>query len=410
MLRKKIISNTAIQLLGRAVSTLLSFITTYLIIRLSGTSLYGDMTKILAILAISYAALDFGINAHVVRSYAKASTVATKKLLSNLLFLRIILALIIIIITNLFITYLPGGSTSGYTDEVKLIYRFASLAILFQGIHASANSLFQHQLKYHKAVIASTLGAFTLFGITLYALLTQPSLGILMLANTAGFFITAIVSIYLIKSWLTLEVSFLSAFTILKSSLIIGLVLILSILASKTDAIILGIFRSTQELGEYGLAYKIFDFALILPVFAMNAIYPIFLQKQADKQVIKSMLKSTSKYLFILGILIAFIFYNTAHFVTLIKPGLTHTINALKILSLSLPLFYLTAPLMWLLVTYKQELALLKIYFIAAIFNLGANLYLVPHYGSIASAVLTIFTESIILIGLYLIAKNKKYV
>jgi len=82
------------------------------------------------------------------------------------------------------------------------------------------------------------------------------------------------------------------------------------------------------------------------------------------------------------------------------------SIKTLQILALSLPIFYLTSPLMWGLIEQKLERQILVVYAFAAIFNGLSNYLFVPLFGSPASAVLTIATETIILTGLVTIKKR----
>lgn len=410
MSSKKILTNTIAQLLGRGISTSFTFITTYLIIRLGDTTLYGDMTKALAILAICYTALDFGINAHVVRAYSTLSQKARHSLFSNLLLLRVLMSVVIILISNLIVNLLPGSLSGGYTLEVKQAFRLASFAILFQGVYTSTNSVFQHQLNYSKSVLASSLGAVTLFLASATVLLSGPTLNKLLLANVLGFFVTALVSLFFVRTWLASTINLGSALIVLKKSLLIGAVLLLSIIATKADVVILGIFRASSEVGEYGLAYKILDLALVLPVFIMNAVYPFMLKKASNQQKVKQVLQKTLKILLPLSILGGSLLYFLSPLITLIKPGLYLSISSLKILAFSLPLFYLSAPLMWLLITLKLEKQLVKIYLFAAAINIIGNYTYIPHLGSTAAAALTIVTESFILTGLFFVAKRKKYV
>ena len=64
---KSIFSNTVAQLFAKFISAGLTLVTTVIIIRLAGASLYGDLTKSLVLVAIGFTAIDFGLNAEAVR-------------------------------------------------------------------------------------------------------------------------------------------------------------------------------------------------------------------------------------------------------------------------------------------------------------------------------------------------------
>jgi O-antigen/teichoic acid export membrane protein len=85
---------------------------------------------------------------------------------------------------------------------------------------------------------------------------------------------------------------------------------------------------------------------------------------------------------------------------TLIKPGIAISISVLRILTLTLPLFYMTAPLMWGLIAKKRDSLVLGVYLVAALLNLTLNLLLVPSSGATIAAWNTGITELFIFLSL----------
>ncbi len=391
---RKIVLNTSFQLLARLGSTLLTFTITYLTIRLAGEGLYGDLAKVTSLLGVCYTALDFGINALVVRELG-LNQQKNRALLSTTLLLRLFLALLTGLLTLFVIYLLPGSETQGYTSSVRTAYLLGLPSIFFYAVHLTTNASFQKELRYDKVAASSLLGAATMFITSYLFLRTSPSPETLALAVTLGYFVTAALSLYFAKSRLSLESSLAQVLPLARRAIPIGVVLLLSMLAGKVDIIILGALRSSEEVGQYGFAYKIFDFALTLPVFAMNAVYPFLLTKTAA-----AVIRRTLPSLILLGALAGASLFLLSPLILLVKPTLTLSLTTLRILSLSLPLFYASAPLMWGLIAKRKELSLIKIYFLGACINILGNLLAVPTYGAQASAFLTIATEGAILIGL----------
>lgn len=400
-----VLSNTAIQLLGRIISSSLTFFATYLIISIAGAPLYGDLSKITALLAIGYTALDFGINAHIIRIFS-SNKENIKATFSNLLLLRTLLSLFIILLTSIFIYSLPGGNNHGYTPSIKYAYLIGSITIIFHGVCLTANSYFQYKLAYHKSVISSSIGAIIMFISTIFYLNGSGSLQGLTLAIIFGYFINASLSLYFVRSLITLKVNLRSATKILKDSASLGILLILSILANKSDTIVLGLFRSSSEVGQYNFAYKIFDFALVLPIFVMNAVYPTLLDQTLTFKDKSKIIKSALKTLLIISISGSVALFLFSPLVLYIRPELTLVPPVLKLLSLSLPLFYTTAPLMWLIVSEKKEKLIIPIYLIAGFVNIFGNYIFSSLYGVYSASLLTFATEFVILTGLYY--ANKK--
>lgn len=400
---RNIVLNTAIQAVGKVATSLLTLGATLLIIRAVGTGVYGDLAKVTVLLAIGYSTLDFGINALVVRELEGKKPQEKKLLLANTLFLRLIMAIGIIALISIVVFLLPLGQTSGYTQEVKTAFFLGAISIILLGIHTSTNALFQHLTRYDKVVIPAISGAAIMLALTYRALQTNASVINLVTPIIAGYATTATVSLFYARSWIITQVSFQQALRLGKRAIPIGAVLVLSILANKTDIVILGVLRPSQEVGEYNFAYKIFDFVLVFPVLAMNAVYPILLRKRNKQRLANK----TAKILLGIGVVATAVTIVGSPLIALIRPDLTTSISTLRILALSLPLFYVTAPIMWQLIAQRRELMLIKVYALASVLNIGGNLALVPSQGATASAVLTILTEASILIGLYYVRKKR---
>lgn len=392
---KTIASNTAAQLVAKFFGAGLTLLTTYYTIRLAGLDLYGDLTKILVLVAVGFTAIDFGLNAEGLRS--SHSQTEMHQSLQTILLARLLLSVLIIGILNLVIFVLPGG----YSSEVKSIFWLGSLAIIFQGIYTSGNAWFQHQLSYWSATISVVVGSLIGTLLTFYYLKYSPTLSNLILANTLGYLSMSLTTLLLLPTTITKTFTRLirpgrMIAGLLLRSLILGFILIFSVLASKIDTIILGVFRSAGEVGEYGFAYRIFDVILVLPVFVMNAVYPLSLRAKKASHLTSY----TTWAMAALGVLAAILLWCFAPFVNLVKPGLTLTTSVLRLLSISLPLFYITAPLMWGLISVKRDKVVLFIYLAAVIFNAIINLVFIPGFGAPAAAINTGLTELLIFLSL----------
>ena len=77
--------------------------------------------------------------------------------------------------------------------------------------------------------------------------------------------------------------------------------------------------------------------------------------------------------------------------------GFDQSIVALRILLLGLPLFYISSPLQWFLVTVGKERVLPLIYGMAAMVSIFLNLVFIPKFSYQASAVIVLAVEGLIL-------------
>ncbi len=121
---KAVASNTLAQLVAKFFGAGLTLLTTYYTIRLAGLELYGDLTKVVVLVALGFTSIDFGLNADALRRSRNKEELQTR--LGSVLITRLFLAGVAIILLNLLIFTLPGG----YSHEVKSIFWFGSLPCL----------------------------------------------------------------------------------------------------------------------------------------------------------------------------------------------------------------------------------------------------------------------------------------
>ncbi len=392
----KIFSNTLAQLVAKFFGAGLTLLTTYYTIRLAGLEIYGDLTKILVLVAVGFTTIDFGLNAEGLRSSHDDDSM--RQSLVQILLSRLFLSVIVVIVLNLLVVILPGG----YSREVKSIFWLGSLAIIFQGIYTSGNAWFQYKLSYWRSTISVVVGSLVGALLTFYYLKHSPTLSNFVLATTLGYLAMSLCTLSLLprSQFENLRIYDLRfAFPLLRRSFTLGLIIIASVIASKIDAVILGVYRLSSEVGQYGFAYRIFDVILVLPVFVMNVIYPISVKESQTNTGSKIIIK-TSRTLALIGVVIAVLLWFSAPLINYVKPGMTISIAVIKVLSFALPLFYLTAPLMWDLITKKRDKLVLGIYLTAAAINTLLNLLLIPSFGAQAAAINTGLTEGFLVLTL----------
>lgn len=396
---KKIASNTFAQLVAKFFGAGLTLITTFYTIRLAGLDLYGDLTKILVLVAVGFTSIDFGLNAEGIRS--SRSEKEMQEQVHKIILARLLLSVLTVLGLNILISLLPGG----YSNEVKSIFWLGSLAIIFQGIYTSGNSWFQYKLSYWKSTISVVVGSLLGAGLTLYYLRYSPTLPHLVLANTLGYLAMAICSMLLLPRPSSITFDLQPIFSILRRSLILGLIIIASVIASKIDTVILGVYRSSSEVGQYGFAYRIFDVILVLPIFVMNVIYPLSIEEK-QKNPSSKLIPRATKALAFIGICISIMLYFAAPLVSLVKTGMDISVIVLRILAISLPFFYVTAPLMWGLIGKKKDILVLWIYISGALINTSLNLITIPYFGAVAASINTGITEGFLVLALLYFSKH----
>ncbi len=393
LMLKTIASNTMAQLVAKFVGAGLTFFITILLIRHTNPALFGDLAKSLVLIALGATAIDFGLNAVSVRNLGRGHS--PEAVFSQLFFTRLFLSLIVVVVLNLSLYLLPES----FSGPLQSVFFLGSFSIVFQGIYTTCNALFQSRENYWHSTLASTLGAVASAALTYYYLFHSPTLAHFLLATTFGYFVMAATALSLLNlSLFSLRFSPKSLLTLLKAASPLGAILLASVAGSKLDTLILGSYWPSAVVGHYAFAYRIFDVLLVFPVFLMNAVYPRLVRLKPPAS--HSLLKPILVLMLLVGSLLATLAYLFAPYLTLIRPDVAPAILSLRLLALGLPLFFLTAPLMWYLVAANSEKFVLRLYLSATLLNLVLNLLFVPSLGATAAALITGLTELFIFLFL----------
>ncbi|MCX8009421.1 MAG: oligosaccharide flippase family protein, partial [Patescibacteria group bacterium] len=388
--------NTIAQFIGRLVSSGTTFILTVLLARSLGADGYGDFSKIITYVSFFYLFADFGINA----AFLQIKREDSRFSFSHLFATRIALTMFLVFLSISILNFLPHGESQGYTPLVRLGIILYSLSIGAHAFVTSLNAIFQEKLRYDLSATAVILGSIIRLAITI-------SLG---LGSVIGAIICFLVSSFAtfgfglifaknIEHNLAPIFSMKHSVKILIASLPLGLTLVFNVVYFRIDTVILTLTQSTIDVGIYNLAYNFFEVAIVLPVFFMNALYPVLLKrKEKSLNDFFSLSKKAAIALVIAsGIVMSVVFF-TAPVLSFIKPEFSPGIQALRILGLSLPFFYLTSLTMWMLVTLKKSKTLVYIYGVSVMGNIIANSIFVPKIGFMASAWITVVGEGVVLL------------
>ena len=402
--------NTGVQFFGKIISAASTLVATVLIANQYGAEGFGQFTQILSFVAFFYLFPDFGLNAVTLRSITENEHEREKEF--RLLYgLRIVLSLVTMFLAISLLTFFPYNSQTavGFSPFVKVGIIFLSVTVLTQSLFRTMNVLFQEKLRYDFSVFSSILSNIVTLAGTYLVTRLNLSLLLVVAVNVLSSFILTFFSITLARLYVdTMHplFDFPSWKRILRKALPLGLTLILNVIYFRIDVFLLSFYRDAFEVGVYGLAYKFFEFPLTLPVFFMNAMYPIFLQSYKEKKTEPFLKELKRASLLLFGISV--IFLVAGYFLAPLIPWLTQntefvsSVSLFRILILSLPVFFLTPVLMWAMITVSLEWQLILVYFVSALLNIALNLFLIPLFGATAAAVTTVVCESFTLFFSYL--------
>ena len=181
----------------------------------------------------------------------------------------------------------------------------------------------------------------------------------------------------------------------------LGITLLFSQINGKADVFLLSLLDTSESIGIYGLAYKVFANLLVLPLFFVNALYPVMLRdRRKSLSLLWRRLRQGVLAMFLVSLVLTLLTVVFAPLAIRVLGGESFESSALvlRLLSLGLPLFFVTAPLQWFLITLGRERILPLIYGVAALSNVGINLVFIPQFSYFASIFATIFSEMVIFV------------
>lgn len=410
---KKVIYNTGAQIIGKAITASITLLITAIIFRTLGKAGYGDFTKIIVFVGYFYTVADFGLNA----IYIKIAKEDEIEHLRPLIGLRLLIGISLAAVATIIASILPYNQflATGFSPLVKTGIAIAAITIITQALFVTTNAFFQKILRYDLSTISAvTSYVFVLTSAAIVSLTSKSLLGYTSAYVIGGIALVLLAFYQISKRVKTIPLptfSFQESLKLLKPAWPIGLALFFNLIYFRIDVFILSNFRSSAEVGSYGLAYQFFEAGLAIPIFFSNAIYPPLanLYKESRTRFQKevknwllilagiSILQSIA--IFVVSFLMPIIFGNDS----------IEAIPALQILSLGFPFFFISALLWHLVIIFDKQKFLTIIYATGALFNLVANLIFIPKNGYIAASIITVISEALIVLMLSAVVWRVKH-
>jgi O-antigen/teichoic acid export membrane protein len=387
---KKSLLNTWVQIVAKGITVLISLVTTALLTRKLGASVYGSYTLIISVLLLLDSISDFGTMVIGVREASGKDGKERNQLFVQVAWARLLTTLLAFILGIILIFGWGGFST------IKSEVLVALLMIWFTSVAGSLEIIFQTELRMELKVLMDIL--FPLIFLIVLLVWHNP---ISLMWVFSVYLIARILSLSigwkLVKKVLNsfkLEVlnkKFVVSF--LKASWPMGIyMLIFTGYDRAIDSLMIDKFIGIKEVAFYGLAYKIYSNMVQPAYYFVNSIFPILSGKSEHK---RSLFKRS--LLIILGSLVLIIplAYLLAPLMIRILAGSGYEASVTVLRILLIPLFfaYFNHLLGFTLIAKGGQKQILVLGLITLVFNFVGNLIMIPKFGIVGAAWVTGFTE-----------------
>lgn len=402
---RTVLRNSAFAFAAQLALKVLSFAFTVFIVRQLGSEAYGQYAAVGAFGAVFLFLSDLGLSVFAVREVARWRDVPggqdkINQLYGNMLSLRLTLALLTGFIT------VAAAWLTGRPSIFVVAVALNAINIFMYGVQGTSNAFLGGYEKIGRASRAQVINqiVFMVFG----GLALWYSLGYygLILASMVG------VAILTYTCWAgvrelgvkALKPNFAEWPALIKASLPFGLVTFALGLSYKFDTVLLSVTRSDAEVGWYNVAYNLIFSCVMISNVVNTVLYPsLSRQSVAGAHALPAIYERALRYLMVLAIPLSIgIFVLSPELIPfLFKAENAPAAPALQILIWVVPFMYASEFLGYIVLIAGQEKLVARSVIISTIINVLANAIVVPRYGYLAAAVMTVLTE-VVLVCQYL--------
>ncbi len=418
---RKILSSTAIQIIGKVMIGMLSVVTIQYVTSLESlpglSGVPSDYKLIYTYLSFFGIVADFGLYTIAVREISQAVSADEQRfIMGNIFGMRFFTILLAMVLASLFVFVIPFEN---YTWQVKVGVSLAAITTILTMMASTVSSILQVHLKMIQPTIALVVGKIIMTAYIVGVILFFPSLPMLfyhlLFAGILGTLVTYGMTAWTTKRFFPFSFRFHAPYwkKIFKEALPYGIAIILGTIYFKIDELMISFFREKNEIAIYGYPSGVVELLTVFPVFFMNNVLPSL--SQAFRESVEKAKKIASLAFSFLafmtfpmvagGIVLARPLMNfvMGHaFLTGNVPGYYGADLAFQLALFPTLFAFLNILFTFVLIASGNQKKILRINLVGVIFNVLTNLVFIPHYGFIAAGITTIFSEIIVLVLTYL--------
>lgn len=343
---------------------------------------------------------DFGLSVLVTREAAREPE-RTGQLLGSSTLMRIV---VLGVITPFALVYVMGGLAWFELSPVSGAAIIILMVSIIPGSYGEAvNSVFNARERMELPAILNIFTNLSRFGLGLAALFAGfgvVGLAVAALIATiisAGAYHVSLRHLSVRPEWL-INREHIRWFAQVSWPLLLNALLMN--LFFRVDVFVIQAARGDAALGTYDAAYKYVNMLIILPAYFTLAIFPILSRYAVSGggQLLGAFRYAT-RFLLILAWPITIITLFLAPWMIRLLGGdafLPESADVLRVIIWFLPLSFVNGVAQYTLIAANQQRTISGAFGIAVGFNFVANLALVPMYGYMAAAVITILTEFVL--------------
>ena len=385
---------------GKAIIALTGVATVAIMTRQLGVADYGVLRTALTFVLFPATFANLGLNYIMLREVG-VETVRADRIVSAALGLRLT-AGALFLAAGLGISLLIPWS-----PVVRWTILIASIGMLAYIGNEIVTGVLQWQLRQELAIVAEVAGAVvTLAGVVLA---TKLGLGVLSMTtvSTVGFLLTFLLAWALagrlrsVRPIVDKEIWW----QLVRPGLPLAASAWFTLVSLRGDTLLLSLLKPAAEVGFYGVATKIYEVGLQLPILFGGLLMPLFARSAHDPRQLRTQVTSALHVLVVVGIAIVLGlgFFARDIVVLLAGPAFIPSTAAVQIAGMSLALAGCTAALRYAAVAQGRQMRLMALDGVTSVLAVITYLILIPSLSFIGAAIGTLVVEIVMLISLSLL-------
>lgn len=397
---KRIYKNMFFLSTAEIISKILQFVLMVYAARFLDKSSFGKFSFALSLSFIAIIMADLGIHTLLIREVARNKNYANKYFI-NAFAAKLMLAFITYIFIVIFINVVNYPKDTRHIVYIILIFAIlSSFTDLYYSIFRAFEKMFYDSLiKVLRMVILTSVGLYILFRYHDALIFSFTFILTEVLMLILAYFIAS--KKFIKIRWL-LDKRFI--INIVKKSFPFGLAFIFGAIYFYIGTVMLSKMRGDIEVAVYSVAYNLVLAILFIPTVYTNAIYPVMSRYfKTSKENLILIYKKSFKYLYIIGLPISIGSYVLADRIIAFFYGKEYisSIIVLKVISLYIFIKFLNFLYGYVLSSINQQNKRMFSQGSTAIFNIVANLILIPKMGYVGAAIGSLITEVFLFVLYY---------
>ena len=396
--------DVAVQLAGRLANLALGVVVTLLIVRALGDRGFGQWTTIFAVTQVATAFGDLGLETVAV-ARAASDRASEPRWLGALVSVRTLLAVPVTAASAVVVVLLASNA------DMRIAGIVISLTLLLAAV-SSLRAVFQLRVRNDITTALTTLNSVLWAGVVIAVVVADGGIVALAIGFTAVWFLTIGVQAAIALRMGSIELGGLGRLRreLLRVGLPVSVAGLLVTAYVRIDQVLVFELAGAREAGLYGSVYRILDQAQFVPIAVMTTLFPMMAAAYPhDLRRVRELTQQAGEYLLMVSLpALAFAIVAATPTVRLLfgddfaaaGPALPILLGAFVVIALG----HLVGSLRIVLELQRRFVVYAAL---GLLVNVVLNLVLIPPYGFLAAAWVTLATELLVL-GLMGLAVTRK--